>query len=151
MASLSDRIVAAVVGAPQRGEPRIQLPHGSSPPDEDVADSDPSPEAFGIGTPMHEPGATGAPSDAGSGGARPSNTELLLRELLDAADATIAGLLEQLGEERAKGKHAMKDAEQETMRAVLAKDSAVKALAELQLQLDQWKPEVQQSGAAAAP
>ena len=124
MASLSDRIVAAVVGILSRGEPRIQLPHGSSPPDEDAADSDPSTEAFGIGTPMHEHGATGAPSEAGSGGSRLSNTELLLRELLDADNATIAGLRGQLREERAKWKHALKDAEQETMRAVLAKDKA---------------------------
>ena len=73
---------------------------------------------------MHEHGATGAPSEAGSEGSRLSNTELLLRELLDADNATIAGLRGQLREERAKWKHALKDAEQETMRAVLAKDKA---------------------------
>ena len=56
---------------------------------------------------------------------------MLVRELLDAAKATnaglhatIAGLREQLGEERAEWTHALKDAEQETMRSVLAKDKA---------------------------
>ena len=128
MESLSNRILAAVV-IPQRGEPRIQVvrtPHEPDDAEDDAAaDSDPSPEAFAIATPMRKPGAGGAASDAGGlAGSHLSPTESLLREMLKEANATISELREQLGAAHAELKYAVNDAELETLRAVLAKDKA---------------------------
>ena len=96
MKSLSNCIVAAVV-TPQRGEPRINVVRTPDDLDDAAADSDPSPEAFAIATPMREPGTGVEASDGGGlAGSHLSPTESLLREMLKEANATISELREQL-------------------------------------------------------
>ena len=150
MESLCNRILAAVV-SPQRGEPRIQVVRTPADLDNAAAHADPSPEAFAIATPMREPRAGGAASEGGGlAGSHLSPTESLLREMLKEANATIAELRKQLGAARAELKYVVKDVEPETLRAVLAedkaeaecgslreaRDSAIKALVELQHKMD---------------
>ena len=100
MATSMDRVGASVDGTPERGGSQARLV--TSPPDLGEGDDDlPSPEAFVIGT---DPGPA-ASEDGGSVGSRRSNTEMLLRELLDQANATIQELREQLGAAKAELKY----------------------------------------------